>query len=94
MGHDIRPSHAEDIDDDDDDELLLEEHHHIEDDHHSWLGGTTALKFLAAGGVAGAGQNIARIYQAHRLINPDLTAKNSFADSYSSVRSFENIPHN
>ena len=43
-------------DDDDDDDGLLQEHHNIEDDHHSWLGGTMALKFLAAGGVAGAGQ--------------------------------------
>ena len=43
-------------DEDDHDHDLIEEHHHVEDDHHSWLGGTTALKFLAAGGMAGAGQ--------------------------------------
>ncbi|KAI0307316.1 mitochondrial carrier domain-containing protein [Multifurca ochricompacta] len=52
MSHALTPSGPEDDDDDDDD--LVEEHHHIEDDHHSWLGGTTALKFLVAGGVAGA----------------------------------------
>ncbi|KAF8505614.1 mitochondrial carrier [Russula emetica] len=38
----------------DDDDDLLQEHPHVEDEHHNWLGGTTALKFLAAGGVAGA----------------------------------------
>ncbi|KAI0254397.1 mitochondrial carrier [Lactifluus subvellereus] len=54
MDHDLRPSDVEDVDEDEDDDLLLEEHHHIEDDHHGWLGGATALKFLAAGGVAGA----------------------------------------
>jgi solute carrier family 25 (mitochondrial phosphate transporter), member 23/24/25/41 len=26
-----------------------------EEDHHHWLGGVTALKFLLAGGLAGAG---------------------------------------
>jgi hypothetical protein len=61
--HDIRPSKTEDFDDDEDEDLLLEEHHHIEDDHHGWLGGTTALKYLVAGGVAGTGRDIARIYQ-------------------------------
>lgn len=58
MDHDPRPSDAGDVDDDEDDDLLLEEHHHIEDDHHSWLGGATALKYLAAGGVAGTGQTL------------------------------------
>src|SRR5579863_1453986 len=56
MDHGI-PSGSENDDvDDDDDDGLLQEHHDIEDDHHSWLGGSMALKFLAAGGVAGAGQ--------------------------------------
>ena len=54
MHHDTTPNDADDADDADDD--LLQEHHHMEDEHHNWLGGTTALKFLAAGGVAGAGQ--------------------------------------
>ena len=52
LDHDLSPT---DLDDDDDHDLI-EEHHHVEDDHHSWLGGMTALKFLAAGGAAGAGQ--------------------------------------
>ena len=29
-----------------------------EDDHHSWLGGSTAVKYLLAGGVAGAGKHV------------------------------------
>ena len=60
MDHDRTPSSSEndDVDDndDDDDDGLLQEHHNIEDSRHSWLGGMTALKFLVAGGVAGAGQ--------------------------------------
>ncbi|KAH9999315.1 mitochondrial carrier [Russula vinacea] len=52
--HDTTPNATDGDDDgDDNDDDLLQEHHHM-DDHHSWLGGTTALKFLAAGGVAGA----------------------------------------
>jgi len=51
LDHDS-PADSEDGDEHD----LIEEHHHIEDDHHSWLGGMTAFKFLAAGGLAGAGQ--------------------------------------
>ena len=51
------PCDMEDDDTDDDDDGLLQEHHNVEEDHHSWLGGTTALKFLAAGGVAGTGQS-------------------------------------
>jgi hypothetical protein len=46
----------DDGDDDDDDDDGLLHVHHVEGDHHGWLGGETALKFLAAGGVAGAGQ--------------------------------------
>jgi solute carrier family 25 (mitochondrial phosphate transporter), member 23/24/25/41 len=61
--HVIRPSDTEDVDDNEDNDLLLEGHHHIEDDHHGWLGGTTALKYLAAGGVAGAGQTLHAFYQ-------------------------------
>ncbi len=49
LDHDLSPTDSED----DDDHDLIEEHH---DEHHGWLGGMTALKFLAAGGVAGAGQ--------------------------------------
>ncbi|KAH9966105.1 mitochondrial carrier [Russula dissimulans] len=49
MDHDTASS-----DDEDADGLHHGHQDHVEDDHHSWLGGTTALKFLAAGGVAGA----------------------------------------
>ncbi|KAH9006979.1 mitochondrial carrier [Lactarius hatsudake] len=47
LDHDLSPTESEH----DDDHDLIEEHH---DEHHGWLGGMTALKFLAAGGVAGA----------------------------------------
>jgi hypothetical protein len=51
MDHDTTLNDADGDDDGDDiDDSLLHEH------HHNWLGGTTALKFLAAGGVAGTGQ--------------------------------------
>lgn len=60
--HDTTPNATDGDDDGDDiDDDLLQEHHHM-DDHHSWLGGTTALKFLAAGGVAGAGQRFLCTY--------------------------------
>lgn len=52
LDHDLSPTDSEN----DHDHDPVEEHHHIEDDHHGWLGGTMALKYLAAGGVAGAGQ--------------------------------------
>jgi hypothetical protein len=53
LDHDISPTDSED---DEHEHDLIEEHHQIEEDHHGWLGGMTALKFLAAGGAAGAGQ--------------------------------------
>jgi solute carrier family 25 phosphate transporter 23/24/25/41 len=61
--HDRTPSDSENdnVDDDDDDDDGLLHEHHMEDDHHGWLGGETALKFLMAGGVAGAGQRHSRI---------------------------------
>lgn len=43
-----------DLDDDDDFEDYDEEG---DEEHHSWLEGHTALKFLTAGGIAGAGQH-------------------------------------
>lgn len=52
LDHNLSPTDSED----DHGHDLIEEHHHIEDDHHAWLGGMTALKYLAAGGAAGAGQ--------------------------------------
>jgi hypothetical protein len=32
-----------------------------EEEHHSWLGGSTAVKYLLAGGVAGAGEYISSV---------------------------------
>ena len=29
-----------------------------EEEHHDWLGGSTAVKYLLAGGVAGAGEHV------------------------------------
>lgn len=57
MGSNRTPIDSENDDaNDDDDHGLLQEHHHIDEGHHYWFGGATALKYLAAGGVAGAGQ--------------------------------------
>jgi hypothetical protein len=81
MHHDTTPNDADDGDDDDDDVDLLQEHHHMD----NWLGGTTALKFLAAGGVAGAGQ---RLFCTHPLQHVSLSAHwtmNSVAVIHSSV---------
>lgn len=44
--------HEVDWDEDDHDH----EHDHQHHQHHGWFGGTTALKFLLAGGIAGAGE--------------------------------------
>ena len=49
---DHKASHIEDDDEDYDDEYEEEE------PHHNWLGGSTAVKFLLAGGVAGAGTSM------------------------------------
>ena len=83
--HDRAPSGSEndDVDDDDDDDDgLLQEHHTVEDDRHGWVGGMAALKFLVAGGVAGAGQphphDCRSRLSAHR-------SANSVADLHSSV---------
>lgn len=32
-----------------------------EEEHHSWLGGSTAVKYLLAGGVAGAGKRVSSV---------------------------------
>ena len=47
---DHKSSYANDEDDEEYDEYDEEE-----EPHHTWLGGSTAVKFLLAGGVAGAG---------------------------------------
>ncbi|KAI0269139.1 mitochondrial carrier [Gloeopeniophorella convolvens] len=49
--HGLSPNQG---DDEDDEDFFDEDDHGEEEEHHSWLGGTTALKFLGAGGVAGA----------------------------------------
>ena len=59
-----------------------------EEDHHGWLGGSTAVKYLLAGGVAGAGKHV----QPLRLLPPDQLVT-SFADVHRAVRPAEDIPH-
>jgi hypothetical protein len=53
-------------DDDDEDDFEHEDEHEHESTHH-WLGGTTALKFLLAGGIAGAGTHILDISKSSLL---------------------------
>lgn len=81
--HGTAPNDADD--DDDDDDGLLQEHHHVEDEHHNWLGGTTALKFLAAGGVAGAGQRFLCTYPPQHVSLSAHWTVNSVADIHSSI---------
>ena len=92
MHHDTTPNDADDGDDDDDD--LLQEHHHMEDEHHGWLGGATALKFLAAGGVAGAGQLFLCTYSPQHISLTVYWTMDSVADIHSSVRPSEGLPYN
>jgi hypothetical protein len=82
MHHGSTPNGADDGDDDTDDDLL-QEHHHME--HHNWLGGTTALKFLAAGGVAGAGQRFLCTYSPQHVSLSAHWTVNSVADVHSTV---------
>ncbi len=42
--------------DEDDDDDEYDEEYEEEEPHHTWLGGSTAARFLLAGGVAGAGK--------------------------------------
>ncbi len=95
MGHGTTPNHADNGDDgDENDDELLQEHHHIEDEHHNWLGGTTALKFLAAGGVAGAGQRSLCTYPLQHVSLSVHWTVNSVADIHSSVGPSESLPYN
>jgi solute carrier family 25 phosphate transporter 23/24/25/41 len=32
-----------------------------EEEHHTWLGGSTSVKYLLAGGVAGAGEHVSSV---------------------------------
>ena len=59
-----------------------------EEEHHSWLGGSTAVKYLLAGGVAGAGEHVSSLW----LFSPDEPAP-SFADVHCTVRPVEDIPN-
>ena len=86
MGRNTTPEDADSDDDGDDHEDdLLHEHHHIGEEHHNWLGGATALKFLAAGGVAGAGQRSHYTYPPQHVSLSTHWTTNSVADIHSSV---------
>lgn len=58
-----------------------------EEEHHDWLGGSTAVKYLMAGGVAGAGEYASSL----RLSPPDQLVP-SLADVHRTVRPAEDIP--
>lgn len=57
-----------------------------EEEHHSWFGGATAVKYLLAGGVAGAGEPVS--YLRPLSPNPPIP---SFADVHCTVRPAEDI---
>ena len=57
-----------------------------EEDHHDWFGGSTAVKYLMAGGVAGAGEYVPSLTFALLSTGP------SFADVHCTVRPVEDIP--
>ena len=67
-----------------------EEHEDVEvyeeEEHHAWLGGSTAVKYLLAGGVAGAGEHIPSLW----ILSPDQPAP-SFANVYCTLRPAEDI---
>jgi len=90
MHHGTTPNDAE-SGDDNDDELFREDHH---SDHHNWLGGTTALKFLAAGGVAGAGQRSFCMYPLQHVSLSVYWTANSVTDIHGSIRPSESLPYN
>lgn len=76
--------HDEDEEDVDYDDFQDEEEHHI------WLGGSTAVKFLLAGGIAGAGQ-----YAVASACDVDTDYHLlSVPNFYSSFRSVEDLPDN
>jgi len=57
-----------------------------EEEHHSWLGGSTAVKYLLAGGVAGAGKHVSSLLS----LSPD-QPDSSFADLHRAIRPAEDI---
>ena len=68
-----------------------EEHEEVEvyeEEHHAWFGGATAVKYLLAGGVAGAGEHILSLW-----LSPPNQSVPSFADVYCTVRPAEDIPN-
>jgi hypothetical protein len=68
-----------------------EEHEEVEvyeEEHHTWFGGSTAVKYLLAGGVAGAGEHISSLWP----FPPDQLVP-SFANLHCTVRSAEDIPN-
>lgn len=58
-----------------------------EEDHHSFLERHTSLRFLLAGGIAGAGPFLVDISRRSRT----QTLLPSFANMYGTIRSFEGI---
>jgi len=58
-----------------------------EEEHHNWLGGSTAVKYLLAGGVAGAGKHVSSLWR----MPPDQPV-HSFAIVHCTVRPTEDIP--
>lgn len=57
-----------------------------EEEHHNWLGGSTAVKYLLAGGVAGAGAHVSSFWP----LASDQTVP-SFSDMHRTVRPAEGI---
>lgn len=58
-----------------------------EEEHHSWLGGSTAVKYLLAGGVAGAGEHVSSVASPlppNRLVL-------SFTDGNRAIRPVEDL---
>lgn len=58
-----------------------------EEEHHAWFGGSTAVKYLLAGGVAGAGEHVSSLW----LLSPDQSAP-SLANVHCTVRPAQDIP--
>ena len=71
-----------------DEDEVEEEEEFEEEDQHSWFEGSTAVKFLAAGGVAGAGKS--QEFSGPRWVTH---AYSSVTNMYRTVRSTEDLPH-
>lgn len=66
--------------DDEEEEEDFDDEYEEEEPHHGWLAGSTAARFLLAGGVAGAGRALSR----HRQASTNIIC--SVADMYSAFR--------